>query len=87
MVKIDLGNSIVTPEEGEQGEITLWLPNEFAKEVVRTALDRNVTSIYYNNIEDPKVGIIRIFDEEIDKVLECELKIKPVQVKDLMESD
>ena len=84
MVKLSLGTGIVTKPEGEEGEILLWLDNEFAKELTKAAIDKGVSSVAYNNIEDPEIGIVSIFDDEIDNVIECEIKIKKTEVKDLL---
>ena len=80
MVKLELGKEIVTPPEGDGGEILLWLPNTFAKELVKAAIDRGVRSVAYNNIEKPTVGVVSLFDDEIDNIIECEIKIKPEKI-------
>ncbi len=76
MVKVKIGTSILTPEEGENGETRLWLPVEFAREIVKVAIDRGLSSITFNNIVDPEVGEISMFDDEIDQVLEMDITIK-----------
>ena len=80
-MKVKICESISTPEEGETGEITLWLPVEFARQVVITAINEGLESISYCNIEDPDIGVVSIMDDEIDEILEFNIRIKPEREK------
>lgn len=72
MIELKLSQEIEVINE----DIHLWLPVEFAKEVVKRALDAGIKSVEFINLEDPETGEVVLHDSEIDRVLSCYLEIK-----------
>ena len=57
-------------------EIKIWLPVEFAREVVKAAMDKGVEAVGYVNIEEPNMAEVTFDEKEIDQVLECCVRIR-----------
>jgi len=72
MFEIKLSQEIEIIDEN----IHLWLPVEFARELVKKAMDSGVKSIEFINLEDPGTGEVVLYDSEIDQLLTCYLEIK-----------
>lgn len=72
MVEIKLGQEIEVINE----DVHLWLPVEFAREVVKRALDAEIKSIEFINLEDPETGEVVFHDSEVDRILICNLDLK-----------
>lgn len=72
MIEIKLSQEIEVINE----DIHLWLPVEFAREIVKKALDSGVKSIEFTNLEESGTGEVVLHDSEIDQLLTCYLEIK-----------
>jgi len=72
MFEIKLSQEIEIIDEN----IHLWLPVEFARELVKKAMDSGVKSIEFINLEDPGTGEVVLYDSEIDQLLTCYVEIK-----------
>jgi len=72
MIEIKLSQEI----EIIDGNIHLWLPVEFAREIVKKAMDIGVKSIEFTNLEESGTGEVVLYDSEIDQLLTCYVEIK-----------
>jgi len=72
MIEIKLSQEI----EIIDGNIHLWLPVEFARKLVKKAMDIGVKSIEFINLEESGTGEVVLYDFEIDQLLTCYVEIK-----------